>query len=1591
MNNYNKTQWIKNETLVSADNLNKIENQLDSLTVNVTNNLNSLNSLNNQLDEHLTNINNLQSDIDSLSNDIIDVNNNIASINNNINTINEDIINLDNSLSNDIDIINSNIIDINDNITAINESFNSQIEDINNEINDLKEFNNTIIGTTSDNDAITIRDSIPSGFIELGELDFDYMLNHENEVKLKSTSIAYINGYRIEIPKDTIINIGKAPEKDSREDLLFLEAWKDETYPKTGKLAWRIRHVADVDFNRNYDGLNYFADSSGKNYPSKAKPQGGNLEPISKDNNDYGCNFFKSSYISPKNYYVPGREAINDDIGLYVAGDGADSRKELFNTLDGYVYAIPMFRLYRKPSCGKAIPFEYSKFNPKCDYNKFSKLMKEDKVERVINENIKGRSLVNLAYQTSITLTKNLYTPLTYDGLIKSNKEYTLSFNISKITGSATGKFLRLIIRFTEGSDDTSSDVNINVTSSSFTTGKVKVKIPSQTDSIAKLYIHLSGGTDGDSIALTDVMILEDDWTNKEIPEFFTGLKSLGEDDNNLLAIKNGILDKDTYDINDGNQKLNTFEDVTYVSSDNTIKPIVEAVIKNGEEETLLESLNTKLETTGEEIIEFAKIKGKTIQNLIKNTSWIVVPENSLAYMEIDWSLLKPSTNYTYIVLNPSQKINLNNAYIGNNFTNASDLNISSPILVTTTQNILENNIGGMFNPHLYSLGDILDDNDFANTKIMLLEGDYTNIHLEDIPFVEGIKSVGEDEENKISLKSNNRNLISKDMYTNTWFQSLQGDYELDLNDNTEKKYSIYNIKTYGLTNLKLICNKEFNRLSYRGKDINNNILYKGELGAVKLTEYIFSDIPENIVTLDLYVNSFGIDDSYDFMLKEIDDNDNYIKYKSSIQNIYLKESLRSLPNGTCDEIVGNKIIRRVGKFIINPNDLIVRVTGVSDKKRWVIKTDKSIANISGRVISCLSNKFPSVTALNTWDEFIDGIAQNNSDNTIYLYLERYSDGSEESKQALINELGNDTVVYYELANPIEEYIEQVYDKESIKTYQLDVPLRSLPNGIKDEIKDGILIRRLGENLLNNETEYEWGNDNSNNYVYIKNFNKIIKSNSTLISDKLPYYKGMSQLGINYLTISSASVIVFMFDTPVNTLAEGIAKAKSLIGNSGMKIIYELANPIEIPLKEINPQSIDYSLNRQFKEGNYLRELPNGVKDTIENGKVIRKTKKIILSGSEDWWGYQPHETGLKRVIITLNDLKLGSSVLCREFKNILWNDNAWESTVPIVSVLNSHNHMYFFVNNINSIDDWIARLEQSPIEIIYELDNPIEEELTSENCNYYPYHDFNSYCGSIYLGNGKNYIVNDNKLSTEDSIIAESDFREIENSLNIEDCRYKKSEEGYENLYFKPIGNNLALLKNLIHASLTEASGNIWTQKGDIKHDSFGNISWYNDDVYEWSDIGIILEVKANSKYTFSVNMIDNNNSPYNLVVAEYSKKPIINVGEANTATYLGVQKLGSQSSTGLKTFTFITNVNTKYIYCCISMKMPYAIYKFNDFMINEGRPINFELGIGQCIAFENIEENDIDDLRHQVSLTGFNYSEILEKNFNLLLQGEL
>lgn len=276
---------------------------------------------------------------------------------------------------------------------------------------------NTMVGLAAENEADTIRETIPSGFTRLGELDYEYMLNHENEVKIKSESVAYVNGYKVVIPKDTIIDIGKAPEKESREDLLFLEAWKDEDFPKTGKVKWRIRHVVNADFNKRFIGGTYIGWNDVTDI-SNITSQGGNSEPFRTDVAD-SIKLFYPSYI---------REYQNlcnlNDRGLWVAGNLLNElTKTTLKTYDGLSYAIPMFRLYRKPSCGKSIPFEYAKINPKVDYSNFAKLMKEEKVERVVSENIHGMSLVNFLNGTGVHNNFHTDAPLVSSGFDKLNNK----------------------------------------------------------------------------------------------------------------------------------------------------------------------------------------------------------------------------------------------------------------------------------------------------------------------------------------------------------------------------------------------------------------------------------------------------------------------------------------------------------------------------------------------------------------------------------------------------------------------------------------------------------------------------------------------------------------------------------------------------------------------------------------------------------------------------------------------------------------------------------------------------------------------------------------------------------------------------------------------------------------------------------------------------------------------------------------------------------------------------------------------------------------------------------------------------------------
>ena len=225
-----------------------------------------------------------------------------------------------------------------------------------------------------------IRDAVPSGW-----LDANYSIGHDttgttyginttytaNTIYINSQkdtpSTAIVNGWEIPVGgvgvnDDTLLKLvlSNPPSSGFRDDLVFLEVWKfmvrsntstdgkpsaTEIYkygntqyygtnlaeefinPAIGfetsdriQIQYRIRTVDSVDFTSYPYGIDDI---------NTVKAQGGSSSPVSA-------------------YTFINAGSSLDDSGLYIAGDGSSSARTALKTVDGYVYAIPMFRIHRR-------------------------------------------------------------------------------------------------------------------------------------------------------------------------------------------------------------------------------------------------------------------------------------------------------------------------------------------------------------------------------------------------------------------------------------------------------------------------------------------------------------------------------------------------------------------------------------------------------------------------------------------------------------------------------------------------------------------------------------------------------------------------------------------------------------------------------------------------------------------------------------------------------------------------------------------------------------------------------------------------------------------------------------------------------------------------------------------------------------------------------------------------------------------------------------------------------------------------------------------------------------------------------------------
>ncbi|WP_099301796.1 hypothetical protein [Bacillus sp. Marseille-P3800] len=172
--------------------------------------------------------------------------------------------------------------------------------------------------------------------------------------------------------------LSEAPTSGYREDLVFLEAyWTtvdanedpdiiDKRYgAETSRrkvMKFRIRTVAGVDFTE-FDA-NGFAKSSSQHFNNwlnnniAVRAQGGNSEPVSSDEASHRTRFSTAKQRINNSSENMSQLRIPDP-GLFLAGVKDETvSKNLLNTLDGFVYAIPLFRVKRRNSGG------YSDANP---------------------------------------------------------------------------------------------------------------------------------------------------------------------------------------------------------------------------------------------------------------------------------------------------------------------------------------------------------------------------------------------------------------------------------------------------------------------------------------------------------------------------------------------------------------------------------------------------------------------------------------------------------------------------------------------------------------------------------------------------------------------------------------------------------------------------------------------------------------------------------------------------------------------------------------------------------------------------------------------------------------------------------------------------------------------------------------------------------------------------------------------------------------------------------------------------------------------------------------------------------------------------
>lgn len=339
----------------------------------------------------------------------------------------------------------------------------------------------------------------------------------------------------------------------------------------------------------------------------------------------------------------------------------------------------------------------------------------------------------------------------------------------------------------------------------------------------------------------------------------------------------------------------------------------------------------------------------------------------------------------------------------------------------------------------------------------------------------------------------------------------------------------------------------------------------------------------------------------------------------------------------------------------------------------------------------------------------------------------------DENKRKLeISHMNNDTELVFTTSSDT-HYIHFLFSKYSdnpitvsefdwsfFQLLELDstVQLRSLPNGVKDELNllTGEYIQRVGEVVLDGSDDELW-------YDFLiepSGLGRMLLTlpssiNSSIICDKIRVvgYGGSWNNTYECCSIVSGYQNFILYLT--NVVSE--SEFRNKLQTNPVTVQYELAEPIiSYPRIVSNTQEREVGI-----------KLPNGVCDTYNpsTGVTVKRVGKVVLDGSEKYVrdGSSTKPTDLERFSTPIGDMvsspyNTGNFVVETSGYNIVNNDKTSPRKLPNVWNYYQANIYLDFATTAfgmttgDSVDTKISKLKtylaSNPITIYYELANPI-------------------------------------------------------------------------------------------------------------------------------------------------------------------------------------------------------------------------------------------------------------------------------------------